>query len=207
MTALERPDSQHTQERWRRLEQDLKGLLDGQVTPGSGNQHVKGDVRSSRFLAEAKYRWSYDEMRGFYILLNLQWLEAIWRQAEETTKISLLALEWGHAERAILMPELAYQRLADPDVAALPHITTSLRFVPLFWGELPLPCFLTFSSLEIPAKTWTILDWSEMREIREEHQEPSTPPRRSRLARPRGDRKGSRQTFSPWRRGFQGEKS
>lgn len=43
-------------EDWRALEKTLARRLQGELTIGSGNKWQKGDVHSSKFLAEAKWR-------------------------------------------------------------------------------------------------------------------------------------------------------
>jgi hypothetical protein len=161
----ERPTKEETAQRARALEKYARSLIDGVLTAGSGNKHDKGDCRSKTFRVEAKYRWNWDpEERGFYLDLDLQWLEGIHRHATREGQIPILALEYGNGRRFFLGP---YELLTDLNVMYEDPSYTVEK------GRAPrLPLFriegkemLWFASIEVPQKTWGIMDPDLFQEV------------------------------------------
>jgi len=73
------------------MEKELARKLHGILTPGSGNQDVKGDVHSELFIAEAKWRQGVYKDRVF-ATLERKWLEVITRHANRYKKEPLLVI-------------------------------------------------------------------------------------------------------------------
>jgi hypothetical protein len=180
MERPSRPEGPELTERWRKMERDLKGMLLGKQTPGSGNHHIKGDVTSPLFCAEAKYRWAWEEEGGFYLPLDLQWLEAIWHHAGRKTP--LLALEWGNGERAVMMPHDLYLNLIGQDGTYdehFPILDIPTRTYNVHWDWIEVPCRVKLSAIEVRDVWWIMIGWDEMREIAKGSQKSEAPKTRT----------------------------
>jgi hypothetical protein len=154
------PTADETKRRWQQLERDLAAALEGWLTPGSGSKSIKGDARSYLFVGECKYRWSYHPTEGCVLPLDLQWLEAIWRQAQDAKKIPLLALEWGDGSRACCLPLDYYtvylgERPDDECETDNRILTLPVRFT-------QSKTVFTFSKIEVPERTWVLFPWEEL---------------------------------------------
>jgi hypothetical protein len=78
-------------ESWRRFEKELARKLKGLITPGSGNQEIKGDVHCDIFVVEAKWR-AFEYHGERYLSLQKEWLSTIGKQAASYGKEPLLAV-------------------------------------------------------------------------------------------------------------------
>jgi hypothetical protein len=153
----ERPTPEETRSRAKALEKQLKSLIDGQLTVSSGNKRDKGDARSRVFRGEAKYRWAWDQ--GFYLPLDLSWIETIYYQAEKAHQIPVLALEWGSGVRAYLVSTRDY----DYNVFSIdPHDEHSGRVIEI--SDTDAHRHLCLPKLKIQQMYWVSLDQSDFRD-------------------------------------------
>lgn len=161
-------------ERGAALELALEKALAGWMTPGSGNKNIKGDVRSKMFCAEAKYRSSKDS-HGYFIALDLQWLESIWRTAKKSNRIALLAIEFGDGTKVAFIPVDQYELLSGDS------LTNSTIYT--FKGRAPeirgatckyMECkdVVEFPDIEVEERVWAMVDWEELILLRKLNQEP-----------------------------------
>lgn len=162
------------------LEADVKELIRGKLTPGSGSGNVKGDVKSVLFLCECKFK-SHEDAEGPYLDLDLQWLEAIWRHARDTSysveRIPLLALEWADGTRFFLMPLRRYQELNGQTTRLHGHYYTG-RKARLRVNEIISGAMVKFDLIEVPEPIWVFVGWSELFHLRKENQPVEAPPKR-----------------------------
>jgi len=157
MILPERPTPEETRVRWRAFEKHTAALLAGDLVPGSGSKHEKGDARSAHYRAECKYRWNHDE-NGFYIDLDLQWLEGIYRHTVNERRTPILALEFGSSRRLYLTPAQGYME----------HVSAtrlSDRMVRVYEDTLQVCGYYEFVSLEIKTLTWCVLDGESVKEM------------------------------------------
>jgi hypothetical protein len=165
MDELMRPPAEETKRRWRKLEADLAERLEGWLTVASGAKSDKGDAKSYLFLGECKYRWAYEVSMSWFIPLDLQWLETIWRHAQAKRKIPLLALEWGDGSRAFMIPQYYYLECVGGSLFGQPqpHTNRIINFGVVLTED---PHCFTFENIEIPEKNWVLLPWSELSWLR-----------------------------------------
>lgn len=165
---MERPDAAETRRRARKLEQDLKTLLQGSLTPRSGSGRIKGDAQSSRFVGEAKYRWQPHAEVRWVIPVLVDWLATLNLHAEEAAKVPVLALEWGEGTRGLLIPASLYQEgYPEPDTHIQVTQTQVLLGVPLLEGG---PLQLSFEQISQGEQTWVLLPWEDFRFVRQQVQ-------------------------------------
>lgn len=88
---------------WKIMEKELARKLKGQLTPGSGNQGIKGDVHTDLFVIEAKWRRS-ECGKGTFLTLEESWLTKIAKQAAERRKTPLLAICIANYDTYYLLP-------------------------------------------------------------------------------------------------------
>lgn len=172
MEELLRPPAEETKRRWKKLERDLADKLEGWLTIASGSKWDKGDAKSHLFLGECKYRWCCEE-DGFYIPMDIQWLEAIWRHAQYRNKTPLLALEWGNGNRACLVPSGVYED------KILPFLEEDWRgyfvrknriiHLPEHWSDMHTTLFLT--EMEVQEYEWVMFPWEDLSWLRLEELE------------------------------------
>ena len=157
-----------SRERALQLEHDLAELLDGKLTPGSGSKGQKGDVKSSMFLGEAKYR-EQGEARGSYVVVDLQWLETIWEHARRDGRHPVLAIENLDGDRAVLISWGVYCNLGGEKSPSTSHLDQ--RGLRISRGSfLSLPLRVTLNKIEVSEPEWVILSWGEMLELRKANQ-------------------------------------
>lgn len=164
MDELLHPTAEDTKRRWKKLEEDLADQLEGWLTVASGSKSDKGDAKSYFFLGECKYRWAWKEEYTWYIPLDLQWLEAIWRHADRKKKIPLLALEWGDGSRAFLLPERHYSKLIG-EYEDEEHRSNN-RIVNLPVNLTESPYLMILMSIEVPELHWVMVPWDELSWLR-----------------------------------------
>lgn len=170
----DKPSSDESRSRGRQLELDLRKALAGQLTPGSGNKSQKGDVRSKLFCAEAKFRWNYDLDRGYYVDLNLEWLETIWHHALKALRVPILAIEWGDGKRVAMIPLCFYVSLEigkKPKSGLLkqgrsPRLYSKAKLVSRFGSVEEGVWMIQFPDIEISESNWIVLEWEELKQIR-----------------------------------------
>ena len=160
MDTPQRPDPQTTKERWRNLEAAVEKKIRGQKTPGSGSKSVKNDVQNSRYTIECKYRWNVDNHGEFYIELEMQWLEALYRHAEKQQKIPILVLEWGNGARACLMPHDNYYEHIGLDAEPPIELSSRSPTLPSYLVDRATP--IDFGCIEIPQYLWVLFPWEEL---------------------------------------------
>jgi hypothetical protein len=161
--VLLQPTAEETRRRWQQLERDVAKALEGWQTPGSGNKKIKGDARTYLFAIECKYRFSQHQSGAFVMPLDLQWLEAIWRQAMEAHRVPVLALEWGDGTRALLLPLDYYQLFSEDEPHAMP---TKNRIVNLTSVGAYSPIVLDLHSIEVPEHRWVLVPWDDLATLR-----------------------------------------
>jgi len=168
MEELLRPPAEETKRRWKALEKALADRLEGWLTTGSGNKSDKGDAKSYRFLGECKYRWACDS-GGFYLPLDLQWLETIWRHAQRVDKVPLLALEWGDGTRAFAVPTSYLNVDLEWPHAGTNPLVTSGRIIRLSPGDTEMSTVdYSFLNIEVPERYWTFMNWTDLSWLRRE---------------------------------------
>lgn len=166
--AANRPDAEETRRRWRQLEADAARAIGGNITPGSGNQGVKGDCVSSQFRVECKSYWSWDPGLGYYVPLQLIWLETIWTYARKEDQLPVLVLEWGDGQRRALVPAhhpdvQVYVREESSGNGLWPGRSASLPCLPA--GKL-----LSFPDLRVVDVVWLLLTLEDLAQLRSELQ-------------------------------------
>jgi hypothetical protein len=171
MDELMRPPAEETKRRWRKLEADLAERLEGWLTVASGAKSDKGDAKSYLFLGECKYRWSWSEKDDFFMPLDLQWLETIWRHAQAKKKVPLLALEWGDGNRACFIPsEFFFTKVWLTGGGELP-VDTPGRIINIPVGDSSCYMDYTFTNIEIPESHWLMFPWEDLSWLRIEELE------------------------------------
>jgi hypothetical protein len=180
----ERPALEESRARGYALEGELAKALAGSLTPGSGSKRIKGDVKSKVFRAEAKYRWNYSEPDGYYLDLDLDWVDTIWNHANRARpkQTPVLAMEWGNGKRLILLPVDAAAELGhDPGEQIL--LTKTGRSVRLWAKDNLAPRSFMFPNLEVPQRVWLSLSWTDLIELRRECQPVEPKPKRRPMSR------------------------
>lgn len=74
------------------MEKELARRLKGWITPGSGNQSIKGDVQTAEYLLEAKWRSAQTTGNVYYLDLLSEWLTKVDKQAKARGKEPILAV-------------------------------------------------------------------------------------------------------------------
>lgn len=77
---------------WQIMERKLARRLEGWITPGSGNQNIKGDVHTREFVLEAKWRANQIDEHTFYLDLMAEWLTKVTKQATALRKEPIIAV-------------------------------------------------------------------------------------------------------------------
>lgn len=142
------------------LEREVEALTRGKLTPGSGSKGIKGDVHSTRFHVEAKYRSYLPGTEA--LLLDIEWLETIVYQKED--RIPVLALEWESGRRLLLLPAIDWELLTD-ELPAGPPVERSGRSLKFCWPAVPQSHWL-FLALEAPEQRWVGLHWDAFAALR-----------------------------------------
>lgn len=164
MEELLRPTAEDTKRRWQKLESDLAYKLAGWLTVASGSKSDKGDAKSYLFLGECKYRWAWNETFTWYIPMDLQWLEAIYRHAQARSKEPLLALEWGDGTRSCMLPALSYVDYIEGGVDEL--IIEPRRTFPIGIHLANNHIQFEFENIEVPQRSWIMFPWEDLSWLR-----------------------------------------
>jgi hypothetical protein len=201
--------SQESRARARRLEQALKEALSGQFTPGSGNQDIKGDMRSDFFLGEAKYRRFFDHGPAIYLFpLDIGWLDTIYNQALADHRLPVLAIEWYEGQRMALLPHADYcsltNYLGEPTIWQIKG-----RHYDLIWRDVlhaGWPIHFHIRACDVPCKDWMGISWEQLTELGhdmksqlpDQEQNPQLWPKKRRF--PQREFRGGRGFQSGWRK-------
>jgi hypothetical protein len=173
---------QENMRRARQLERELKALLKGELTPGSGNKRQKGDVKSGLFLAEAKYRTCLDPAEslstsGFasaslsplleQFPFDVGWLETITTQAGAVDKIAVLALEWTSGRRVVMVACPDMDALLPGESTGCPLIRVASRCPNLVYPVDSMRVY-RFEAMTGEPREWLAYRWEPFARLRRE---------------------------------------